>query len=134
LKIPLFLYLDEWLIEQVWATAQPVNKFLTRWLPWGSRVNRQHARLSTPWVLEAKTAHFSNLALNKITFERTRSLSNALYISPSKHSYRHRRIHPVTVTGSRPLMGHCVYESVVLLALKLCVKFEWSIVKHCENI
>jgi len=33
--------------------------------PWGSRVNRQPARLSTPWVLEAKTAHFSNFALSK---------------------------------------------------------------------
>ena len=71
---------------------------------------------------------------NKITFERTRSLSNALYSSPSKHAYRYIRTHPVTVTGSRPLMGHCEYESVVLLPLKLCVKFEWSIVKHCENI
>jgi len=28
----------------------------------------------------------------------------------------------------------CIYESVVLLPLKLCVKFEWSIVKHYENI
>jgi len=43
-------------------------------------------------------------------------------------------IDPVSVTGSRPLMGHCVYETFVLLSLKLCVKFEWSIIKHCKNI
>jgi len=42
-------------------------------------------------------------------------------------------IDPVSVTGSRPLMGHCVYESFVLLPLKLCVKFEWSVVKHCKK-
>jgi len=45
-----------------------------------------------------------------------------------------RRTHPATVTGSRPLMGHCVHDSIVLLPLKLCVKFEWSIVKNYENI
>jgi len=43
-------------------------------------------------------------------------------------------VDPVRVTGSRPLMGHCAYESFVLLPLKLCVKFEWSIIKHCKNI
>jgi len=37
------------------------------------------------------------------------------------------------LTGSRPLMGHCLYESFVLLPLKLCVKFEWSIIKHCKK-
>jgi len=34
---------------------------------------------------------------------------------------------------SRPLTGHCVYESFVLLPLKLCVKSEWSITKHCKK-
>ena len=43
-------------------------------------------------------------------------------------------VNPVSVTGSRPLMGHCVYESFVLLPLKLCVKFERSVIKHCKNI
>ena len=41
-------------------------------------------------------------------------------------------VDPASGTGSRPLMGHCVYESFVLLPLKLCVKFEWSITKHCK--
>ena len=45
-----------------------------------------------------------------------------------------KRIHPVTVTGSRPLMGHCVYESVVLLPLKLCVKFEWGLSLNTAKI
>ena len=43
-------------------------------------------------------------------------------------------IDPVSMTGSRPLMGHCVNESFVLLPLKLCVKFECSIIKHCKKI
>jgi len=33
----------------------------------------------------------------------------------------------------RPLMGHHAYESVVLLPLKLCVKFELSIIKDCKK-
>jgi len=32
------------------------------------------------------------------------------------------------------LIGHCVYETFALLPLKLRVKFEWSIIKHCKNI
>ena len=48
--------------------------------------------------------------------------------------YTENRRRSVSVTGSRPLMGHCVYESFVLLPLKLRVKFEWSIIKHCKNI
>jgi len=44
-------------------------------------------------------------------------------------------VDPVRVTGSRPLvMGHWVYETFALLPLKLRVKFEWSIIKHCKNI
>ena len=43
-------------------------------------------------------------------------------------------VDPVSVTRSCPLMGHCVYESFVLVPLKLCVKSEWSIIKHCKNI
>jgi len=43
-------------------------------------------------------------------------------------------VDPVRVTISRPLMGHCVYESFVLLPLKLCVKFEWSLIKPSKNI
>jgi len=31
-------------------------------------------------------------------------------------------------------MGHRVYESFVLLPLKFCVKFEWSIIKDCKKI
>ena len=42
-------------------------------------------------------------------------------------------VDPVGVTGSHPLMGHCVYESFALLPLKLCVKFEWSHIKHCKK-
>ena len=42
-------------------------------------------------------------------------------------------VDPVSVTGSRRLMGHCVHESFVLLPLKLCVKVEWSIIKHCKK-
>jgi len=30
-------------------------------------------------------------------------------------------------------MGHRVYESFVLLNLKFCVKFEWSIIKDCKK-
>ena len=30
-------------------------------------------------------------------------------------------------------MGHYVYESFVLLPLKFCVKFEWSIIKDCKK-
>jgi len=30
-------------------------------------------------------------------------------------------------------MGHRVYESFALLPLKLCVKFEWSIIKDCKK-
>jgi len=37
-------------------------------------------------------------------------------------------VDPVRVTGSRPLMGHCVYETFVLLPLKMLLKFEWSII------
>jgi len=43
-------------------------------------------------------------------------------------------VDPVRVTGSRPLMGHRVYETFALLPLNLRVKFEWSIIKHCKNI
>ena len=45
-------------------------------------------------------------------------------------------VDPVSVTGSRSLMGHCVYFSFVLLPLKLYVKFEWSvktIIKGCKK-
>ena len=42
-------------------------------------------------------------------------------------------VDPVSVTGSRRLMGHCVHESFVLLPLKLFVKFEWSIIKQCKK-
>ena len=31
-------------------------------------------------------------------------------------------------------MGHHVHESFALLPLRLCVKFEWSIIKECRNI
>ena len=33
-------------------------------------------------------------------------------------------VDPVSVTGSRPLMGHCVYETFALLPLTMSVKFE----------
>jgi len=36
-------------------------------------------------------------------------------------------IDPVRVTGSRPLMGHCVCETFALLPLKLRVKFGLSL-------
>jgi len=42
-------------------------------------------------------------------------------------------VDPVRVTGSRPLMGHCVYETFALLPHKLRVKYEWSIIKHCKR-
>jgi len=66
-------------------------------------------------------------------FERTRSLSNASY-SSKVNMLIDTDVDPESVIGSRPLMGHCVYESFVglLLPLKLCVKFEWSIIKHCK--
>jgi len=41
-------------------------------------------------------------------------------------------VDPVSVTGSCPLTGHCVYESFVLLPL-FSVKFEWSIIKHFKK-
>jgi len=43
----------------------------------------------------------------------------------------HTDVDPVRVTRLHPLMGHYVYETFALLPLKLRVKFEWSIIKHC---
>jgi len=52
------------------------------------------------------------------------------YIAVKVNMLIYTDVDPVSVTGSRPLMGHCVYESFVLLPLQQCVKYEWSIIEH----